>query len=428
MADETFVIVGPDGTEHEFPVGMDPQRAAAIVRGTAQHATPRWYQPGGDVVLDNVRSAGNFVTQHLPSVGGAIGGFLGGVPGAALGGSAGEGYRQLIQHGAELPGAIRDIASNALSHPLDTATGLGRGAYEGARNAVTQAAIQGGAQAAGDAIGAGMRKAGPWLMEKAVKPTTSLLKEYRTTGPELAQTLLDNGINVTQAGVDKLQALLGETNQKIAAAVQAAPGAISKKAVAAEVLPTAQRLAQQVNATGALGDVGNVVTDFLDHPVFSGPTLSVPEAQAMKIGTYKEIGKNYGRLSSPAIEAQKALARGLRNEVAAAAPEVSGLNALDAKLMAALDATGQRVAVAGRADPVGFAWTAQHPATFLAALFDRNPTVKSLVARGLWRSAGAAAQVSPQMIRAAVAAVASGQPDDSPVQASDRSSSHPEGQ
>ncbi len=37
--DEEIVIVGDDGTEHVFPAGMDPKRAAAIVRGQAQPQT-----------------------------------------------------------------------------------------------------------------------------------------------------------------------------------------------------------------------------------------------------------------------------------------------------------------------------------------------------------------------------------------------------
>lgn len=35
MAEDSIVIVGDDGTEHEFPAGMDPKKAAAIVRSMA---------------------------------------------------------------------------------------------------------------------------------------------------------------------------------------------------------------------------------------------------------------------------------------------------------------------------------------------------------------------------------------------------------
>jgi hypothetical protein len=39
MPDEV-VIVADDGTEHVFPAGFDPKRAAAIVRGQAQQRAP----------------------------------------------------------------------------------------------------------------------------------------------------------------------------------------------------------------------------------------------------------------------------------------------------------------------------------------------------------------------------------------------------
>lgn len=38
--DQEVVIVGPDGTEHVFPAGFDPRRAAAIVRNNGSSALP----------------------------------------------------------------------------------------------------------------------------------------------------------------------------------------------------------------------------------------------------------------------------------------------------------------------------------------------------------------------------------------------------
>jgi len=35
-----FVIVGSDGTEHQFPAGMDPKKAAAIVRQSEAASAP----------------------------------------------------------------------------------------------------------------------------------------------------------------------------------------------------------------------------------------------------------------------------------------------------------------------------------------------------------------------------------------------------
>jgi hypothetical protein len=342
----------------------------------------------------------------LPAAGGAVGGTLGaaggfgvgsvplGIAGAAGGGATGEALRQ---HGRRILGLDAPGSATAAAGGL-----------------LKEGAIQGGAQAAGAGIGKALSAGAPWLMQTALKPTQAVLKEYQTTPRALVKTLLDEGVNVTQRGIEKLQALFASTNDEIAQLVRNAPGSVKKTDVAARTLTTANKLAQQTNPTSDLRAVGETVEEFINHPVYSGKTLSVPEAQAMKVGTYRQIGKKYGEQSSASVEAQKALARGLKEEVASEVPGISALNAKDSQIMAAMDAVGRRVAVAGNRDPVGFAWVAQNPATFLAALFDRNPAIKSMIARGAYRSAGAAAGVSPQLIRIAVTGVASTNERDEP--------------
>lgn len=366
------------------------------------------YQRSG---IQGLVELGKRSVNVLPAIGGAAGGVVGGlggsvagvgvggvpgaIGGAALGGAAGEAAKQLINRarGGEAPATSGAAAAS-----------IG-----------TQAAVHGTAEAVGAGLGAGMKAAAPWLMQKALKPTASLASEYRTTAPKLVQTLLDEGISVTQTGVDKLQRLLDATNAKIREAVANATGSIQKNTVAARALETAAKVSKQVNPAADLQAVGDTVEQFVNHPVFTGK-LSIPEAQAMKQGTYQQIGKKYGEVSSASIETQKALARGLKEEIAAEVPGLAGLNSRDSELMAALDATGRRVALSGNKDPVGFAWVAQHPTTFLAAIFDRSPAVKSFVARGLYSSAGSAAKVAPQLIRAAVVALSSHGSDVSPLQ------------
>lgn len=124
MADD-IVIVGEDGTEHVFPAGFDPKRAAAIVRAHAQPQRPApppqvrsrtgaLYTPptesgvgdmvrgaadalnpltyidalrraiadpmgaAGDLVMAPVRIAGGLVTQPAYTLGNFAGGLLGG--------------------------------------------------------------------------------------------------------------------------------------------------------------------------------------------------------------------------------------------------------------------------------------------------------------------------------------------------------------
>lgn len=321
----------------------------------------------------------------LPAVGGVVGGMLGGAPGAALGGAAGESVRQLDNRLAGAP---------APSTPMDAAKGI-----------AAQGAIQGAATGVGNFVGSKLAAAAPRMMQSAAKPTQSVLNEYGTTAPKIVKTLLDEGVDVTEAGLSKLQTLLAATNDEIRAAVAASGGQISKKSVAARALSTADRVAKQTNPTADLKVVGETVEEFVNHPIFKGPTLSVPEAQAMKVGTYQQIGKKYGEVSSAGIETQKALARGLKEEIAAEVPAIGALNRREAELLAASEVIGRRTALAGNRDPVGFAWVTAHPVTFLTALMDRSPVVKSMLARGFYREAARAGKVTEQAIRLAVQAI-----------------------
>ncbi len=381
------------GTALAVPAASEAPAGAAALRQVEGISQAPWYAKGmiaghGPSVLQAL--------EALPAVGGAVGGILGGgagIPsgpgavataagGAALGGAAGESARQLARRviGASVPATSGEAA-------LD----IGK-----------EAAIQGGAQAVGGTLAGGMKSGAARLMQSAVKPPLKMAKDV----PKIVQTLLDEGINVSPRGVENLDRLLSAKNAEIAEAVANAPGLIPKERVAARALPVAQRLARQVNPSADLEAVGSTVQEFLQHPT-TGAALTVPEAQAMKVGTYAQIGKNYGKLSSATVETQKALARGLKDEIVAEAPQVAGLNAAESRLILAREAVGRRVALSGNRDPVGFAWVTSHPTTFLAALIDRAPAVKSMLARGMYSSAGGAAKVSPQLIRAAVVALAS---------------------
>jgi len=272
---------------------------------------------------------------------------------------------------------------------------------------------QGLASASGEGVGRGVNAlasaASQRLMQSAVKPSKALLDQYRTTAPDLVKTFLDNGINVTESGLSKLQSLLDATNGQIRDAIRSSSAEIDPKLVAARVLPVAARQAQQVNPTAPLEAVGNSVSDFLQlGGSASRGMIPVQEAQAMKTGTYQALKNSYGEMSSASKEAQKALARGLKEEIAIQVPEVSALNAQDSALMAATDAASRRVPVAGNRDPVGFAWVTHKPLTFLSALVDRSPMVKSLLARGMYQMASQVSGVAPEVLQAAMNALVSG--------------------
>jgi hypothetical protein len=426
----TIRVKTPDGRIANFPDGMPaseieavlqkqfPVGATAALAGAETIGAAPWY------AKPMIAGHGPSVLQALealPSVGGMVGGLLGGgggIPsgpgalataagGAAIGGAGGESLRQLIRRG---------IGASAPATSGEAAKDIGLAGL-----------VQGGAEATGQVIGKGLQAGGQRLMHSALKPNPSMLKEYGTTAPKLVKTLFDEGINVTPGGMEKLQRLFDSTNAEIKEAVKNAAGTVSRDTVATRSLSTAGKLSEQVNPKAALRDVARVTEEFRTGgampvqgsgftitPKTAAP-LSIPEAQAMKIGTYRQIGKNYGKQSAANVETQKALARGLKEEIEFAIPQIKALNAREGGLMAAQEAVGHRVAIAGNRDPVGFAWVTHAPQTFLAALMDRSPVVKSMLARGMYASAGKAAGVSPQLIRAAVVAVASDGSDARPA-------------
>lgn len=388
------LVQGPDGVMHQFPDQATDQQISAALKAIPQANAGR---------LPKARTWADVAADALPMIGGALGSVAGGaggtvagmgvgaVPGAMIGaasGSAiGESARQLLNRarGAEAP-------QSATAAAQDLAMAVGENAA---------------AEGAGQVLGAGMKAAAPWLMAKVLKPSLSVLEEYKTTAPRMAKLLLDEGVNVTEGGLAKLKGLLHANTAKIDAAVAAAPGVIPKKEVAAELANTAARVAKQTNPTEGLKAIGDTAEEFLNHPVYTGD-LTVPEAHAMKKATYQKLGNAYGEMKSASVEAEKALARGLKNAVADRTPGLAAMNAREAELMGAGEAVARRVATNTNADPVGILWASHDPAMFIAGLIQKQPVVRSMLANGMWANASRVAKVAPNVLRSAIYAIAEG--------------------
>lgn len=341
----------------------------------------------------------DWAINKLPVAGGITGGILGSligpegtIVGGLLGAGGAEAYKQLINRARGRP---------APSTPLAATQAIAKeGVWQGAAP-----------EAVGLGTGAVLRAGGTRLMQSAVKPTLAAAKRATGGTPQLVRTLLDEGISITKAGQAKLSALIEATNEQIKDALAGSSATISPHAVVTRLTPVAQRVGQQVNPAGDLAAVADVGNEFLE--AYGGSRLPIEQAQALKTGTYRQLAGKYGELKSATIEAQKGLARGLKEEIAAEVPEVSALNAQEGKLLQAADVVGRRIALTGNRDPIGFAWVTHNPITFLTALADRSPMFKSLLARGAYGAAGSVSKVSPQLIRAAVLATAQS-PDEQP--------------
>lgn len=358
----------------------------------------------------------------LPTAGGAIGGIVGGIGGTVAG--MGIGGAPGAIGGAALGGA----AGKALQTLGRVATGeeAPKDYGEGAASIATEGAIQGATQAVGVAVAPVMTRAAGALMQSAVKPgirATARAVARGVSKEELpvVSTLLEEGVNVSPGGISKLNRIITATNDEIKTAVNTLPGSVDPVKVSSRAMPVLRRAQSQANPTADVKAVTDSATAFLQNPATTRVTaqgtrvptsISLPEAQALKQGTYRALGeKPYGSLATPAIETEKALARGLKEEIEREAlksgVKLGPLNAREGAAITAKEAVANRLAAAGNRDPVALAWLAANPTAGLLFILERSPAVKSMLARGLYQSAAKASKVPENVLRLMVGAIAS---------------------
>lgn len=199
-------------------------------------------------------------------------------------------------------------------------------------------------------------KAGPatarGLMKSALKPGVAdapTLADVRN----VVNTSLEHGIPATEAGSGKLRGLIADYGKQTKAVIDArtAQGAtVDPNAVAsrldqintAQVLPekdistigkAKEAFLARKGAKPAQPPVPSGLLDASGNPVMAPGTPATPAqpvpldvAQAEKQGTYQQNAAKYGEMSQAQIEAEKALARGYKEEIESQAPELKLLN------------------------------------------------------------------------------------------------------
>jgi len=301
-------------------------------------------------------------------------------------------------------------------------------AGEGLQNKIKQVPVPPGFRSARDALAAGAREAvgaapmfmgeaapravrgtgeamkagGERVMQSALKPD---LPSRRLTMPGTdmskaeagVKTLLEEGVNVTKGGAEKLHERVTDLNDRIKTVIENSPARIDKGRAASALQDVVNKFEKQVNSTKDLKRIEKAWDDFLNHPLLSGrQTMPIQLAQELKQGTYRVLkDKAYGELKGADIEAQKALARGLKEEIAAAAPEVRPLNAEESKLLNALSLVERRVLQEANRNPIGLGWLSQNAKQFAGWMADRSDLFKSLVARMLYQTGEATRGAAP---------------------------------
>ena len=361
---QTITMFSPSGQTGEVPIGNVQAARAAGFKVAVQMQSPDGqdgYIPA-DRVHDAATNGFKMVPIQVPDAvkasywdaltnpvgsGGAQQGVIGGAQ--QVGGQAIKAMAQPIAHPLDTLEGI----GNMVMHPINTAEGIAQNfkndvkqggyplALENAAGQLLGTAEGGRAMAAAagpvaDATAKGAAKVAPRLYESALKPSTALSSAERANA---VQTALQNNIPVSANGLEKINARIAGLNQAIKDQIAADPTRPISPGPAIQRLQQARaRFANQVNPQSDLAAFDNAGDEFLDQ-LRSGPgkavrNLTADEAQAMKQGTYRALGnKSYGELKGATVEAQKALARGLKDEIATQFPEIGQLNAAESKLL-----------------------------------------------------------------------------------------------
>jgi len=100
--------------------------------------------------------------------------------------------------------------------------------------------------------------------------------------------------------------------------------------VASRLDQTADKFRTQVNPDADLSAIQAAKDEFLKN---NPNPIPVDQAQAMKVGTYRQLRSKYGQLGTATVEAQKSLALGIKEELEQQFPELKNLNAQDSKFI-----------------------------------------------------------------------------------------------
>lgn len=215
-----------------------------------------------------------------------------------------------------------------------------------------------------DAIGVAkpVQGAATRLYQSALKPSMRDPKEAAAA----VEAGLNEGIPITPGGQRKLASQLQDLAQKTKAVIASDPTAtIDPNAVAGRLDATRARFANQVNPVSDVNTIDQAKQEFLNtagakpgrpavppqptgvldatgKPVMTAgspavpptpaPPMSAADAQAIKQGTYQQLAGKYGELKSAQIEAEKTLARGIKEELNEQFPELKNLNAKQEQL------------------------------------------------------------------------------------------------
>jgi len=352
----TFTVTAPDGATQDQVLAYAQQEYAKM---------PKPQKSVLDKALESVNA-----TLSLPAIGAQK--VLSGIEKAsqAVGGAVTD---TLAQHGSP-----RFPVSPEAAAGFGTAANLG-----------TSMALGGGFGSAAKPV---LREGAERTMQSALKPSAQALENVGPTGPNATRamkTLLDSesggigvtGYNVSRGGIASMQGKVDALKSSIDDALKGSGATVDKSAIASRLDDFTKYIKETDLAPQERLAALEKLKDQIVTNIHMPDKIPVAQAQRIKQAIYARLKDAYGELGSDFVQAQKYLARGAKDEIAAAVPEVAGLNAKEAELINALELAKHRAFITGNKDIGGLAWLTANPAQFAAFMADRSPLFKSILAR-----------------------------------------------
>jgi hypothetical protein len=221
------------------------------------------------------------------------------------------------------------------------------------------------------------------LMGSALKP--SVTQWAKGEGKVAVDTMLEKGANVSKGGILKLNKELEGLQQQVSTALANSNATVPK----ADIVKTIEEAMKYFKGgTGEVQDmkvIKGVISEFTKAPSVKGmKEIPVQVAQRMKQLEYRRLDKAYGTLGDAEETARKGTARGLKEGIEKAHPEIKGWNAEEQKIYQTLPVVERRAMMEINRNPGGLALLTHNPALAAAFMGDKSSLFKSWLANRIF--------------------------------------------